>query len=80
VANVLGQGQDLEVERYEKILYLLVLLFVLGALEKFHVGLNRQVTFFNALHQARRLYIASLNPNEYVRIKEHRSDLCGADQ
>ena len=71
VPDVFTQGLGDKVKILEKGKGELVLPPVPGTLEKLHVGLDGQKTLLIRFHEAGRLFIPSLYPDENVRVKEH---------
>lgn len=69
--DVFAQGQGDKLKILEKGKGELVLPPVPGALKKLHIGLDGQESLLIRFNKAGGFFIASLDPDEYVRVKEH---------
>jgi len=79
MADVAGKGENPESEVPEELLRIIMLLLVLRALQQLQVGLDRNEALVFLLDKARSLAVASLDPDEKIRIKYHDTVLHGDD-
>jgi hypothetical protein len=71
MADIFGEWKRYKAERRKKIMDIILLLSVLGALQQLQIRIGAEASFTRPVDQLGCLLIAPLDPDEYVRVKYH---------